>query len=366
MISKIGGEKEMEENKKDRRKTGLLLSILGVISLVLITAGVTYAFFSYAKEGQTENVITTGTITFAYNETEANGSGILLEDALPLTDTAGKALDGEHKVFHFTVASRTPSTAEIPYVVTVKKDATSTLSDSQVKIYLTATNHNTSADLGNGYTVATGDVVNTFDQLPLKSTFVGGDYEGLVGDLDNSVERVIFADKVAASSNTYNTDFALRMWLSGNTAATTADYSPFEFMAKTAVVDNNAIDAEAKITSNDFITSTEYYALSDVKTCSNTTYTTESDCTTNGGTWASPRDAYERIAYVNTTDKTVLTRSQAIALNYASLDSFGNFEYSATNGTVANFAQTEQYYQINGQSYKITVNVYAQGAKVTH
>ena len=41
----------------NKKSTGLLLSILGVISLVLITAGVTYAFFSYTKEGLTENVI---------------------------------------------------------------------------------------------------------------------------------------------------------------------------------------------------------------------------------------------------------------------------------------------------------------------
>ena len=54
------------ENKK-KKSTGLLLSILGVVSLVLITAGVTYAFFSYAKEGKTVNRITTGTIEFTYN-----------------------------------------------------------------------------------------------------------------------------------------------------------------------------------------------------------------------------------------------------------------------------------------------------------
>ena len=50
------------------KKKSLILSLVGVLSLVLITAGVTYAFFNYAKEGTTENTITTGTITFIYEE----------------------------------------------------------------------------------------------------------------------------------------------------------------------------------------------------------------------------------------------------------------------------------------------------------
>ena len=76
----------------NKKSTGLLLSILGVISLVLITAGVTYAFFSYAKQGTTENVIKTGTITFLYDELEGVGNGIKITDAIPMTDEVGKAL----------------------------------------------------------------------------------------------------------------------------------------------------------------------------------------------------------------------------------------------------------------------------------
>ena len=40
----------------------IILSILGVLSIVLITTGITYAFFNYAKEGTTDNTITTDTI----------------------------------------------------------------------------------------------------------------------------------------------------------------------------------------------------------------------------------------------------------------------------------------------------------------
>ena len=85
----------MENENKKRKKTGLLLSILGVMSLVLITAGVTYAFFSYAKEGQTTNTISTGTLEFTYTEVDDNSNGILIQDALPMTDAQGKVLGGD-------------------------------------------------------------------------------------------------------------------------------------------------------------------------------------------------------------------------------------------------------------------------------
>ena len=360
------------EERKDRRKTGLLLSILGVISLVLITAGVTYAFFSYAKEGQTENVITTGTIQFAYNETDTQGNGILLQDALPISDTDGKALDGtsgNRKAFNFTVTSITPSTAKIPYVVTVKKQPSSTLSDGQIKLYLVATGSET----GNGTTEVSG-AVQTFSQLPaLNATSLNNanaNYATLFGSLNNANEKVLFTGLVPSSSNggnSYSTSFVLRMWLNGDaTSQSVSDYSPYEFMLKSSVTDNNAINAEDAITAGNFITSTAYYALGATGSCSDNTKTTESECVSPAVWTPAARDAYERIAYVDPTNKTVLTRSQAIALGYAAYDNatYMNFVYDPTNGTVQGFDQTEQYYQVNGQSYTVKVNVYAEGAKV--
>ena len=35
-----------------------------LVTVVIITGGVTYAFFNYTKRGTTENTVTTGTITF--------------------------------------------------------------------------------------------------------------------------------------------------------------------------------------------------------------------------------------------------------------------------------------------------------------
>ena len=421
--------------KKDRRKTGLLLSVLGVLSLVLITAGVTYAFFSYAKEGQTENVITTGTIQFTYNEQEQNGEGINIQDALPITDEVGKALGTSQedptastnaaagKVFHFSVTSLTPTTAKIPYVVTVKKSDDSSLSNGQVKIYLEATDNATSpATVSNGETVKTGGVVKTFAELPTPSITSGDLTYGLNADL----ERIIYNGEVPAgrgSSNSYTANFVLRMWLSGDEQSV-GDYSPYEFMKKTVKADSNktfyfcngaevdqtaynacdasqqstkvvpmatnttAIKAEDEITNENFITSAKYYALGDTiidaycsKTVSGTTtkdatLTSESACTAantgNEGdpvyTWVpattSTRGEYERIAYVGA-DKTVYTLSQAVALG-ATVDQYGNYDFTGVTGlaNTTTYTQTEQYYQINSQGFTVKVNVYAQGAKV--
>lgn len=53
----------MENNSKQA-----LLSIVGIAILVIAVVGVSFAFFTYSKEGGADNVITTGSIVFSYNE----------------------------------------------------------------------------------------------------------------------------------------------------------------------------------------------------------------------------------------------------------------------------------------------------------
>ena len=92
-------------NKK--KTTGIVLSVIGVLALISITAGVTVAFFSYAKEGTTLNTISTGTITFLYDEQNREGNGIEITDALPMTDDKGMVLSGSKNVFDFKVTATT-------------------------------------------------------------------------------------------------------------------------------------------------------------------------------------------------------------------------------------------------------------------
>ena len=309
-------------NKK--KSTGLLLSILGVLSLVLITAGVTYAFFSYAKEGLTENSITTGTITFIYDELAGQaGNQIRIENALPMTDDEGKALQDEYNVFNFTVTSTVSGDASIPYEVTARKKAGSTLSDDQIKLYLTSTGSETN---GENFTLD-GTNVKTYADLTQTSTDVP----------TGTVEKTIYKGTVPAKSN-YTQNFELRMWIAGgedgNGAYTGTDYSAYEFVKKSAFITNtdgtDVVSAEALsfdtlLTNNNIITSTAYYALDDAA-----------------------RSEYERIAYVNTTSKTLYTVTQA----------------AQTGFSADGYTASEQYYPLNGQSFTVTVNVYANATVV--
>ena len=51
-------ELENENNKKQ-----MILSIVGILILVVTIIGVSYAAFTFTKQGQEENVVRTGTVT---------------------------------------------------------------------------------------------------------------------------------------------------------------------------------------------------------------------------------------------------------------------------------------------------------------
>ena len=62
----------MTENKKT-----LLFSILGVILLLVVVIGVSYAMYTFSANGTKENVISTGTVSITYSES----STITLDNA---------------------------------------------------------------------------------------------------------------------------------------------------------------------------------------------------------------------------------------------------------------------------------------------
>lgn len=83
----------MAENKKT-----LLFSVLGVILLLVVVIGVSYAMYTFSAQGSKVNQITTGTISVSYEET----STISLTNAYPSTDATGSAVTGHDLVFTVT------------------------------------------------------------------------------------------------------------------------------------------------------------------------------------------------------------------------------------------------------------------------
>ena len=181
----------------NQKRKALILSILGILGLIIITVGVTYAFFHYAKEGTTENSITSGTITFLYTEVSEVGRGISIQDAYPMSDEIGKVQVGEGKVFGFKITSNTSSSTSIPYEVTARKKNTSTLAEEAVRLYLTEVDGNLEEEV----------LLENYSNL-VQTTKV---------DRNKYIEKTIYEGTVPANSVNYEKNFRLRMWIDEST-----------------------------------------------------------------------------------------------------------------------------------------------------
>lgn len=185
------------------KKRKNVIALLAVLSVVFITAGVTYAFFSYSRSGNTENSISSGSITFHY--TEGNRS-IILNDALPMTDTQGMA---QTNYFDFTVESNTSSTIEIPYYITVRRSTSSEATlDSHVKVYLTKVTGEGQNEQETPVALITNQTISKFSEL--------GTYTNSSIQIPAS-EKALYTDTVPVNSSNYNVKYRLRMWIDQNT-----------------------------------------------------------------------------------------------------------------------------------------------------
>ena len=119
-------------------KTAFLLSFL-IIILVILILGISFAAIFYSKTGEEVNKVTTGTMTMSYSE---NTNGINLDNAYPMSDDIGMALNDENQYFDFTVSATLGGNVIINYAITATKESDSTLPDSAIKVYLTDTDDN--------------------------------------------------------------------------------------------------------------------------------------------------------------------------------------------------------------------------------
>ena len=213
--------------KKNSKKKQVLLTLIAIISLIVITVGVTYAFFNYAKEGTTDNTIKTGSITFLYTEVSGVGKGISLTEAYPVADSIGKVQVGEGKVFDFKVTSNISMNSSIGYQVTARKKTGSTLANSAVKVYLTE--------------------VNGTEQELLLSKYSELDQTDKV-DSSKFDERILYEGTVPANTKNYEKNFKLRMWVSDDT-----DFSDGSMNDKTFTLTVN-VYADGKVVTDNLDT----------------------------------------------------------------------------------------------------------------
>lgn len=176
----------------ENKRKYIILTVIAMTTFVLITIGVSIAFFDYIKEGVTENSLDTGKITFIYEEINKMGNGIKIEDAIPTTDSEGK---NDTKYFDFKIVSNTSPNVSIPYEITARSSGDDI--GNIVKLYLTEIDGSNENEL-------------TLDK-----------YNNLNDVMHNGYnEKILYKSKVPTNQENYIKNFRLRMWIDNNT-----DYS---------------------------------------------------------------------------------------------------------------------------------------------
>ena len=175
-----------------KKKKVLIITLLLFLSLVLVTTGLTLAFFTYTGTGKTDNTITVGSISFHYDEVTSKGHGISITNATPVNsnDTAKNS----DKYFEFRITSSTTDGVSIPYTVTARM------------------NQNSYEPLGNIVDMYLTEVSGGETPTALFSGTLPK-YNGLE-DYENRgsyTEKVIYTDTVTSAN--YEKTFRLRMWI---------------------------------------------------------------------------------------------------------------------------------------------------------
>ena len=182
----------------------VLLSVLAVAILVVAVVGVSFAFFTYSKQGETVNTITTGTLVFSYNEP---ANGILLEDAVPMSDSDAKTtLVSGRNVFDFTVTSTINGNATINYEITAKE----------------STDQSDIGTLESKYVKVSLDKVDGGRETPVKAATY---YDDLTAGTIATGDKLLGTGSATNSNGSpVTTTYRLRMWM----AEQDADGTPVE------------------------------------------------------------------------------------------------------------------------------------------
>ena len=190
---------DIKDNKKENNNTSkqVLLSVLGVAILIVAVVGISFAAFTYTKDGAKENTISTGTITMTYTEGD---NGIKIDNAIPMDDEIGKALSTDEEKFDFTVSATITGRTTIDYKVVAVKDSSSTIDDEYIRLYLekseTNANEGYSGVFGPEKFTASGDSTYGADQKTME--IASGEFSNKGGNGD---------------TKTFNAYYRLRMWV---------------------------------------------------------------------------------------------------------------------------------------------------------
>lgn len=186
----------MDTGRKDIKQA--VFTSLAIFILVVAVIGISYAVWTRTLSGGMDNSLTTATVSFNYTESETNH--INLTNALPMSDTNGKKLNGNQEVFDFTVTGNYGEKGTVLYdVYATPYDMT--LSDKYVKVYVTDQNDNPVE----GY---------EGEEIPTYNTLEDYSISASTTDTFTTKGKLLYSSELTPEKNSDN--LRIRVWLSSS------------------------------------------------------------------------------------------------------------------------------------------------------
>ena len=293
-----------------KKKVIFLVSILALLATVFVGS---VAFFSYIKEGSTENTLGAGNIAFIYDELSKKGNGINIEDGMPISDTEGKSLSNENQIFDFEVKSITASKIAIPYEITASLTENSDNIGEIIKVYLTKV-----------------DKDGNEEEVILKK------YSELKNNSKN--DQVIFKTLVPENESDYDQKYRLRMWIDEEANIASGDY------------DNKSFGITINVNANGKVyTEQELQELADTTLASVTVNDEEAEAINKSGVdyqYVLPMDTLSTTIEAETTvEEATLTIENSDGIAYSNLDK-NNIKRLTSTNKEASLINGNNYFKI--------------------
>ena len=176
---------------KKESNNKIFVIIICLLIFILMVIGVSMATFTYTKEKDSVNTISTGNVSLNYTE---NINGIDITNAYPISDDVGRTLTLENQYFDFSINASIQGDVVADYEISAEKLETSTLSNDEVKLYL-------EKEVNNSYE----EVMAPKHFTPLSESTDLGTVAGTMLLDSGSVDK------------TSSINYRLRMWVDANT-----------------------------------------------------------------------------------------------------------------------------------------------------
>ena len=213
------------------KKNQVLMTVLGVFALVIVTVGVSYAFFTYSRTSTTNNTINTTTQPISFGFTESGQ--IALVDAVALPAEKGKAL--ADNVYTIKINANMPANSTVEYRITAVNNTTpgtdqTALENSQVRAYLTKADAATEGLL-HSFTVDTAAYHTINDEYELRiwldkdatGNVIDANDEGQQGTINDATDGSYTTDGETVTSTATNKTYSLQIRVDATAVAKAAE-----------------------------------------------------------------------------------------------------------------------------------------------